>query len=147
MDTSSLPEAPRALHVSWAGGVRQRITVRGHELLVDQPRCDGGDDSGPTPVELFVASLASCVAHYARRGLGPSGPGAEVHCGWTMSDGPPWRISTIDVDVRLPDETSPTRRAAVERAIAHCTVHNTLAELPAIRIHTGTPAARPAGVR
>ena len=30
---------------------------------------DGGEDTGPTPTELFIASLAGCVAFYARRYL------------------------------------------------------------------------------
>jgi hypothetical protein len=45
------------------------IGVRDHRLTVDQPVADGGSDAGPTPTELFVASLAGCVAHYARRYL------------------------------------------------------------------------------
>jgi putative redox protein len=127
------------LTVVWAGGDRHRVAVRGHELLVDQPCGDGGD-AGPTPVELFIASLASCIAHYARRGLGPSGGGPVVHCTWTMSSGAPSRVASIDLDVRLPHGTSPARLAAVERAIAHCTVHNTLLDLPKIRITTVVPA-------
>jgi putative redox protein len=144
--TSSSPEGARELTVVSAGGDCHRITVRGHQLLVDQPRCDGGGDAGPTPVELFIASLASCVAHYARRGLGPSGAGPEVRCRWTMSETPPWRVATIDVDVHLPEGTSPGRILAVERAIAHCTVHNTLLDLPDVRINAGV-AAIAGGVR
>ena len=132
--TSSSPEAASELTVTWSGGDRHRIAVRGHQLIVDQPRCDGGDDAGPTPVELLIASLASCIAHYARRGLGPSGAGPRVHCTWMMSEVAPWRESTIDLDVHLPEGTSPARLAAVERAIAHCTVHNTLVDIPTIRI-------------
>ncbi len=147
MVTSSSPEAARELTVVSAGGDRHRITVRGHQLLVDQPRCDGGDDAGPTPVELFIASLASCVAHYARRGLGPSGPGPEVRCRWTMSKAPPSRVATIDIDVRLPEGTSHGRILAVERAIAHCTVHNTLLDLPEIRINTDVAAAAVGALR
>src|SRR4051794_23959986 len=45
---------------------RFEVAVRGHTLVVDQP--DTGD-TGPTPVELFVAGLASCVAVLARRYL------------------------------------------------------------------------------
>lgn len=139
--TSSLPEAAKELTVVWISGDRHRVTVRDHDILVDQPGCDGGDDAGPTPVELFVASLASCISHYARRGLGPLGPGPGVRCNWTMSDTAPWRVATIDVDVHLPEGTSAARLAAVERAIAHCTVHNTLIDLPAIRITTGVSPA------
>ena len=46
-------------------GDRFDIAIRGHVVHVDQPESDGGSDTGPTPTELFVASLASCVAFYA----------------------------------------------------------------------------------
>ena len=42
------------------------VRVRGHRFVVDQPLEAGGQDTGPTPTELFVASVAACVAHYAR---------------------------------------------------------------------------------
>ena len=49
-------------------------------MTVDQP--DTGD-TGPTPTDLFVASLASCVAHYAgrffaRHGIDPDGFGVDA---------------------------------------------------------------------
>ncbi len=43
-----------------AAGYQARLTVRGHELTVDEPAEDGGKDTGPTPTELLLASLASC---------------------------------------------------------------------------------------
>jgi putative redox protein len=43
---------------------RYVATVRGHEVRVDQPLAAGGTDEAPTPVELFVVSLATCVAYY-----------------------------------------------------------------------------------
>ena len=64
---------PRALTVAHRGGDRFRIRVRGHEIDVDQPVGDGGEDTAPTPTELFVAGLASCVAFYARRYLARHG--------------------------------------------------------------------------
>jgi putative redox protein len=43
----------------------------GHELLADEPERFGGTDTGPNPIELFLASLGSCKAitlrHYADR--------------------------------------------------------------------------------
>jgi putative redox protein len=116
------------------GRDRHRISVRGHEVIVDQPRDSGGEDSGPTPTDLFVASLASCVAHYARRGLGSGAEGPTVRCTWTMSETPPWRVASIAIDVQLPVATTAARQEAVRRAITHCTVHNSLQSLPAISI-------------
>ncbi len=134
------------LRVEWLGGDRHRVTVRGHHVEVDQPQDFGVPEAGPTPVELFVASLASCVAHYARRGLGPNGPGPAVHAWWTMSGCAPWRVTAVDIDVELPPGTSPARVAAVERSVAHCTVHNTLIDAPVVAINTAVVAPQPAAV-
>ena len=52
------------------GGDAYTISVRGHVLRVDQPTDAGGGDTGPTPTELFVASLAACVATTGCRPMG-----------------------------------------------------------------------------
>ena len=40
-------------------------------MRIDEPLSAGGDDSGPQPTEVFLASLASCyalaIAHVARK--------------------------------------------------------------------------------
>jgi putative redox protein len=131
------------LTIDSLGGDRQRIRVRGHELIVDQPRDSGGEDAGPTPVDLFVASLASCVAHYARRGLGRGGAGPRVRCSWAMSEQPPWRVTAISIEVMLPPGTSDQRVAAVRRAVAHCTVHNSLTWPPPVTVHTAVATEGP----
>src|SRR5439155_5370170 len=65
------PNATAMAHLDvWhATGDRFLIDVRGHDLLVDQPIDAGGGDVGPTPTELFVASLAACIGFYAGRFL------------------------------------------------------------------------------
>lgn len=123
------------------GGDRHRITVRGHELVVDQPLGAGGEDAAPTPTELFVASLASCIGHYARRALGSSSPGATIHCAWELSTGRPWRVTAIDIRVDLPADTPAARRAAVERAVSHCTVHNSITDPPLISVGVSEPGS------
>lgn len=132
--------------VTSLGGDRHRVVVRGHSLVVDQPVHDGGGDSGPTPVELFVASLATCAAHYARRALPKGSPGATVHCTWEMSTSPPWRVTDIVLRVDVPPGTSMQRHAAVLRAISKCTVTNTLRDRPHIVIEVPPPqqSSRPA---
>ncbi len=51
-----------SITVSHVAGDRFAIELGEHTLMVDQPIQDGGEGTAPTPTELFVASLASCVA-------------------------------------------------------------------------------------
>ena len=41
---------------------RHCAQVRDHQLTVDEPLGEGGDDAGPDPQELLAVSLASCAA-------------------------------------------------------------------------------------
>lgn len=137
----------KQLTVVSLGGERHRVTVGRHELIVDQPRDDGGEDAGPTPTDLFVASLASCIAHYARPGLGAHGGAPTIHCAWTMSDTPPWRVTSVTIDVTLPAGTPDKRVIAVRRAIDQCTVHNSLLRPPMLTITTTAAPPTAAGDR
>src|SRR5450759_146811 len=69
----------RSMRVEHRGDDKFDINIRGHVVRVDQPVKDGGEDTAPTPTELFIASLASCVAFYARAclRLGRSTPAAS----------------------------------------------------------------------
>jgi len=110
-------------------GDRFAIDIRGHVVVVDQPIGAGGANEGPTPTELFVAGLASCVGFYAERFLVRHGlptAGLRVDCGFEMSEDLPARVTTIDVRLRLPAGFPEDRRTALERVVEHCTVHNTL---------------------
>ena len=96
-------------------GDRFTIGVRDHLLTVDQPVDDGGADTAPTPTELFVASLASCVAFYAGRYLSrhqlPT-DGLTVTAHYTLGRRPA-RVTDIRVDVALPDGVPAERRDAL----------------------------------
>ena len=41
--------------------------ARNHRIVMDIPKQVGGDDAGPTPVEVLLASLAGCIGIVARR--------------------------------------------------------------------------------
>ena len=53
---------PRELRNSVSGN-SYRIDVRsaGHAWVMDEPAAEGGQDSGPTPVEAFLGGLLSCL--------------------------------------------------------------------------------------
>jgi uncharacterized OsmC-like protein len=125
------------MDVRFVAGEAYEVAVRGHRLVVDQPADAGGQDSAPTPTELFVASLATCVAFYAGRYLtrhGYSREGLAVSVGYDMASDRPARVSGIRLTVRVPDGVPPQRWAALRAVVSHCTVHNSLAVPPSVTI-------------
>jgi len=109
------------------------VTVGHHELVVDQP---GSGDAGPTPTDLFVASLASCVAHYAgrflaRHAIDPQGLG--VDCSFEMADRPA-RVGTIELKLLLPPAFPDGLRDRLTAVVEHCTVHNSIVTAPEVHI-------------
>lgn len=132
------------IRVGYQGGDRFEIEVRGHRILVDQPVQDGGEDSAPTPTELFAASLASCVAHYARRYLARHGlptEGLAVNARFAMAEDRPARVGRIHVQLDLPAGVPGERRAALLAVASHCTVHNTLENPPDVTVALGGAVA------
>lgn len=131
--------------VTHLAGDRFQVDVRGHRLLVDQPR-RGGEEAGPTPTELFVASLAACVGHYAtsylRRHELPY-EGLRVDCDWTMLAADDPRVGRIGLRVTPPVPVPHELRAGFEQAVEHCTVHNSLRRPPQVTVNLADPAAVP----
>ncbi|MDH5252081.1 MAG: OsmC family protein, partial [Nitrospira sp.] len=79
------------LTAAYHGGTRYDVTSGAHRIVTDQPPADGGQDAGMSPVELFVGSVASCVAYFvgqfcARHNI--SRDGLSVDAEWTMAEGP-----------------------------------------------------------
>ena len=109
------------------GSLRHAVEMRGHTLVADEPKDEGGEDSGPSPQELLAASLASCTAitmeMYAQRK------------GWALGDvtvdvdyepaqrGSPTRFSMV---VNLPKELPEDQRERLMQIGAKCPVHRVL---------------------
>jgi putative redox protein len=128
-----------SMTVTHLGADRFAVEIRGHTITVDQPVEAGGADTAPTPTELFVASLASCVAFYARRYLArhdvPT-DGLSVTSSYTAG-GKPNRVTDIAIRITPPAGLPAERHAAFLAVASHCTVHNTLHEPPAAEMSLG----------
>jgi putative redox protein len=137
----------QAIMLRSLGGDRYTVQVRGHELIVDQPVDAGGTDLGPTPVELFMASLAACVAHYAGSFLARHHicrDGLQVDTYWQMAEDRPARVATVTLRITPPPALPPGRLPALLAVARACTVHNTLEQALDVSIETaqakvGTP--------
>jgi putative redox protein len=105
----------------------QRVEIRGHELTVDEPHEQGGDDQGPTPQELLAASLASCVAitveMYARRKGWDIGA-VEVECEYAPTE--PGAATKFNLALRLASTCSDEQLERLRVIAGKCPVHRTL---------------------
>jgi putative redox protein len=133
------PGGPPAGHVAvtHVDGDAYAIVTRGHTVLVDQPAEAGGADTAVTPTELFVGSLASCVAFYAGRFLQRHGldrHGLSVAADFTMAADRPARVAAVQMRITVPGGVPPERRAALLAVASHCTVHNTLQRPPGVAL-------------
>ena len=142
MEQAQVAERPigadaQEMDVRFVSGESYEMSVRGHRILVDQPADAGGQDAAPTPTELFVVSLATCVAFYAGRYLTRHGYGRDgltVSAGFDMASDRPARVSRIHLTVRAPADLPTARRSALHAMVSHCTVHNSLTSPPSVAI-------------
>jgi uncharacterized OsmC-like protein len=119
------------------------VLVRDNLIHVDQPIESGGGDAGPTPTELFVASLAADVAYSVRRYLSRHGlpaDGLEVTARYTTSDYPPARVTGVELSIQPPTAIPEHRRKALIAVAEHSTVHNSIMRKPDIHIEIGKAA-------
>lgn len=102
-----------------------------HTIQIDVPASMGGDDRGPTPPELFVASLGSCigafVASYCRdHGIDATDMTVDITFDKAQN---PTRLVNLKAIVNMPNATCHNREAAIKRVAEHCPVHETIATM------------------
>ncbi|GAB4140538.1 MAG: OsmC family protein [Planctomycetota bacterium] len=117
-----------SIEVSFPGGKRVSASVRGHRVETDQPAAASGDDSAPSPFELFLASLATCAGFYVLefcrgRDLPVEGISLSQVC---ERDPESRRISAVKLSIRLPEGFPAKYRAAVAKAAEACAVRKAI---------------------
>ncbi|MBH0189439.1 MAG: OsmC family protein [Nitrospira sp.] len=135
------------LTAAYHGGTRYDIMSGKHRIVTDQSGADGGQDAGMSPVELFVGSVASCVAYFvgqfcARHNI--SRNGLSIDAKWAMAESP-HRVGTIDVAIHLPHRITSEQRERLLKVAHGCTVHQSIACALTITIALNPHA--PSGVR
>ena len=109
------------------GTFNHTVKVRGHNITVDEPEEQGGDDAGPDPQEMLAVSLASCTAitieMYADRKGWDIGD-VEVEVEYEPAQrGSPTKFHQV---IRLPKELPEEQRDRLMQIAAKCPVHRTL---------------------
>jgi len=123
------------IEVSFPGGVAVDATVRNHVIHTDQP-APAGSDSGPSPFDVFLASIATCMGFYAlrfcqERSLTTEGLGVTLEPIRAAAGRP---VTTIDVQLQLPESFPPKYVNALRRAVDHCAVKRHMLTPPEFRL-------------
>ncbi|MFN2506091.1 MAG: alpha/beta fold hydrolase [Acidimicrobiales bacterium] len=118
------------------GRLEQRIEAGRHSFLSDEPQ-GIGDDTGPTPYDLLLASLGACTSMTLQMYAGRKGwplEGASVRLRHSRRHGDdcrdcesrPGMIDLIERDIELAGPLTADQRARLVDIAARCPVHRTL---------------------
>ncbi|HUA06730.1 MAG TPA: OsmC family protein [Solirubrobacteraceae bacterium] len=113
---------------TWLHGYQARVHTRGHEIAIDEPVAEGGNDAGVMPTDLLAASIASCFClalAFTARKRDRELPGLEVVVR-RIRAGRELRYERFEIDARaeVPEDEL---AALMEPARRVCWVSNTLA--------------------
>lgn len=119
------------------GRFGQQIRAGRHDFLADEPRAAGGDDTGPSPYALLLASLGACTAMtlrlYAARKEWPLEQvqvrlrHEKIHARDCEScETQEGRIDRIDREIALTGALDDAQRAQLLAIADRCPVHRTL---------------------
>ncbi len=120
--------------------------IRGHQVVIDQPVNAAGTDTGPTPLELVLVSLAGCIGTIGRiiamqkridlRGMAIKVEG-ELDADGLLGKPIEGRIGfeglaiTVDVDADMTDEE---KEAFIHEVDRRCPVSENLLNATPIRV-------------
>ncbi len=108
-------------------GYTHEVEVDGHTIIADEPADAGGNDEGPSPTRLLIASLAACTATtvemYAdRKGWELGAVEVEAELISAERDEP----ARYSVEVRIPAPLTDEQAERVRTIAGKCPVHRIL---------------------
>ncbi len=126
------------MEISFPGGMGVDSHFKGHTIHTDQPEASGGQDSGPAPFDLFLASIGTCAGFYVarfceQRQIATEGLRVTLE---PIRNPERHRLGKIRIEVRLPAGFPEKYRAAVVRAVDQCAVKRHILEPPEFEVVT-----------
>ncbi len=131
--------------IRFPGGMAVDAHFKGHQVHTDQPVASGGEDSGPSPFDLFLASLGTCAGFYVlrfcqQRQIDPSNVSLSLQ---VVRNPETRRMETIRTQIHLPPDFPEKYHQSVIRAADQCAVKRTLLDPPDLEtVVTTEPANR-----
>ena len=113
-----------------SGAMRHQIHIGDHVITVDEPQANGGENSGPTPHDLYVAALGACKAltmlwYAKRKGIALEDIRVEV----TRDDAQERAgIYRLDAKLSLGGELTDAQREELLNVAGKCPVHKLMTQ-------------------
>jgi putative redox protein len=126
------------MEITFEGGKVVTAHSHGHIIRTDQPVADGGENSAPSPYELFLASIGTCAGIYVKsfcenRQISTEGIKIIQSYEWNKETGLPVKIS---LDIKLPEGFPEKYKASLIHVADLCKVKKTMASPPQFEIIT-----------
>lgn len=126
------------MEITFPGGVRVNAQYNGFEIGTDQPLKNGGENSAPSPFDLFLVSLGTCAGFFALRFCQQRDlPTAGMRLSLTSERHQETkRLDRVEITLQLPEGFPEKYRSAIIRATDQCAVKKALLDPPEIEIIT-----------
>ena len=126
------------MEVTFDGGKVITAHLNGHEIKTDQPVKAGGENSAPSPFDLFLASIGTCAGIYVKmfceqRKLSSENIKIIQTMQYDKLSGLP---TDIKIDIQLPGDFPEKYKEAVINVAELCKVKKTIANPPKFEVTT-----------
>ncbi|MDH3997916.1 MAG: OsmC family protein [Desulfuromonadales bacterium] len=127
------------MEITFPGGVRVNAQYNGFEVATDQPPKNGGDESAPSPFDLFLVSLGTCAGFFAlrfcqQRELSTEGMRLTLDIDKNAETK---RLDRVAIKLHLPPEFPAKYHKAIIRATDQCAVKKALLDPPEVLVGVG----------
>jgi len=128
------------MEITFDGGKVVTAHSHGHVIKTDQPVHSGGQNSAPSPFELFLASIGTCAGIYVKsfcdnRSLATDNIKIIQTAEYDEETGLPINIK---LDIKLPADFPEKYKEAVISVAELCKVKKTIVTPPVFEVITST---------
>lgn len=127
-----------SMQISFPGGLSVAAQVDSFEMLTDQPLASGGDNSAPSPYDLFLGSIGTCAGFFAlrfcqQRELSTDGLGLTLDI---ERDPESRTLLKVLIEIQLPKGFPEKYRKAIVKATDQCSVKQAILAQPEFEVTT-----------
>jgi putative redox protein len=124
--------------VTFPGGKRVDTQIGKHVIRTDQPAAGGGEDSAPSPFNLFVAAIGTCAGIYVlgfcqKRELPTDGIRIAQRNHFHPETGV---LARVELDIEVPASFPEKYREALVRVADQCAVKKAIQAQPVFEVRT-----------